>query len=266
MPTIDLDGVSLYYTDEGMGEPVVLIHGFPLSLEMWTPQRAALSADYRVIALDLRGSGRSDPPHHELSIGAYADDAVALMDALGIGQATVGGLSMGGYVLMALLRRHPERVSGVILMATKATADTASGKQGRDDMIALARSDGAAAIAEKMLPRMLTSRTRSEDPGLVDFVRSMMASTSVEGIVGALGAMRDRPDSTSTLEGVLVPSLVIGGGADEIAPPAETEAMQRAIPGAEFALIPDAAHLLNLEQPEATNRAILDFMGRTVQR
>jgi 3-oxoadipate enol-lactonase len=265
MPTIDLDGVSLHYTDEGSGEPVVLIHGFPLSLELWKPQRAALSAGYRVIAPDLRGHGRSDPPPDDLSIGQYADDVVALMDALGIGAATVGGLSMGGYVVMALLRRHPNRVRGIMLMATKATADTESGKQGRNEMIALAQSEGAAAVADKMLPRMLTARTRAEDPELVEFVRSMMASISVAGIVGALKALRDRPDSTSTLQGLRLPALILGGAEDEIATRADLEAMHHAIPGSVLELVPDAAHLVNLEQPEAVNRAILGFLEQTFQ-
>src|SRR5690242_4173538 len=144
MPTIDLDGVSLHFTDEGSGEPVVLIHGFPLSSELWKPQRAALSADYRVIAPDLRGFGSSDPPHHEMSMGAYADDVVAIMDALGIPQATIAGLSMGGYVLMALLRRHPNRARAVMLLATRASADSEAGKQTRDEHIALVESQGPA--------------------------------------------------------------------------------------------------------------------------
>jgi 3-oxoadipate enol-lactonase len=265
MPTIDLDGVSLQYTDEGSGEPVVLIHGFPLSLELWKPQRAALSAGYRVIAPDLRGHGQSDPPPGDTSMGQYADDVVALMDSLGIGAATVGGLSMGGYIVMAMLRRHPNRLRGIMLMATKATADTEAGKQGRNEMIALAQSEGAAAVAEKMLPRMLTARTRAEDPELVEFVRSMMASTSVAGIVGALHALRDRPDSTATLQGLQLPALIVGGAEDELATRADLEAMHHAIPGSSLTILPDAAHLVNLEQPEAVNRAILGFLEQTFQ-
>lgn len=265
MPRVDFDGVSLNYTDEGSGEPIFLIHGFPLSSELWTPQRAALSASYRVIAPDLRGHGQSDPPHGAATIGTYADDVVAIMDELGIGQATVGGLSMGGYVLMALLARHPDRVRGVVLMATKAPGDTEAGKQARNEMIALAETEGAAAVAEKMLPKMLTARTRAENPELADYVRSMMAGTSVEGIVGALQALRDRPDSTAVLQGLQLPALILVGSADELTPPAEAEAMQRAIPGARLELVPDAAHLLNLEQPAVVDQAILRFLDDTFQ-
>ena len=265
MPTLDFDGVSLHYTDEGAGEPVILIHGFPLSSELWTPQRAALSARYRVIAPDLRGHGRSDPPHGAATISTYADDIVAIMDGLGIGEATVGGLSMGGYVTMALLARHPERVRGVMLLATKAPGDTAAGKQARNEMIRAAEAEGAAAVAEKMLPKMLTSRTRAENPELTEFVRSMMAATPVEGIVGALHALRDRPDSTAVLQGLRMPALILVGSEDELTPPAEAEAMQRAIPGARLELVPDAAHLLNLEQPALVDQAILRFLDDTFQ-
>ncbi len=265
MPTIDIGGVTLHYTDEGSGEPVVLLHGFPHSAELWTPQRAALSGSYRVIAPDLRGHGRSDPPHGAVSIDLYADDVVALMDELGIGEATVGGLSMGGYVLMALLRRRPDRVRAVMLMATKAPGDTEAGKQARNDMIALAQEEGAGAVADRMLPRMVTARTRAENPDLVEFVRSMMAGTSVEGIVAAQSAMRDRPDSTPTLAGLQLPALILVGQEDELTPPAEAEAMHRTIAGSRLEVIPDAAHVLNLEQPEAVNSAILGFLEELYQ-
>lgn len=265
MPTIDIGGVTLQYTDEGSGEPVVLLHGFPHSAELWTPQRAALGGNYRVIAPDLRGHGRSDLPHGAVSIDLYADDVVALMDELGIGEATVGGLSMGGYVLMALLRRRPDRVRAVMLMATKAPGDTEAGKQARNDMIALAQEEGAGAVADRMLPRMVTARTRAENPDLVEFVRSMMAATSVEGIVAAQSAMRDRPDSTPTLAGLQLPALILVGQEDELTPPAEAEAMHRAIAGSRLEVIPDAAHVLNLEQPEAVNSAILGFLEELYQ-
>ena len=262
MATIDVGGVSLHYTDEGAGEPVVLVHGFPLSGELWLPQRAALTARYRVIAPDLLGHGRSDPPHGDCSMDHYADAVVAVMDTLGIGQAILGGLSMGGYVVMAILRRRPDRVRGIMLMATKATPDTPAGKQGRDDMIALARSEGPAAVAEKMLPKMLTQRSRAENPQLVEFVRSMMARTSEDGIVSALVALRDRPDSTLTLGAYRGPALILAGAEDELIPASEAEAMHYSLASSRLELVPDAAHLLNLEQPDIVNRHVLTFLDR----
>lgn len=260
MPTIDLDSVTLDYADEGAGEPVVLVHGFPLSAELWRPQRAALSASYRVLTPNLRGFGRSDPPHHSLTVDTYADDLVALLDELGIGAATFAGLSMGGYIVMALLRRHAERVRGLMLLSTKAPGDTEAGKQGRDTMIALARDEGAEAVAEKMLPNMLTAQTREQSPELVAFVREMMAGSTVDGIIGALGALRDRPDSRPVLQATRLPALIVVGQDDGIAPPAEATSMHEALRDSRLVVIPDASHLVNLEQPEHVNAALLGFL------
>jgi 3-oxoadipate enol-lactonase len=262
MPTIDFDDVTLHYADEGVGEPVVLIHGFPLSSDLWMPQRAALSARYRVISIDLRGHGRSDPAHGPATMDLFADDVVALLDRLGIGATNVAGLSMGGYIVMALLRRHPDRVRSIMLLATKAPGDTEAGKQARDEMIALAQSEGAGAVAEKMLPKMLTASTREGNSELVGFARAMMAGTSVEGIVGALHALRERPDSRATLQGLTLPALVLVGAEDELTPPSEATAMGDAMPNARLEIIPDASHLLNMEQPEPVNRAMLEFLDR----
>jgi 3-oxoadipate enol-lactonase len=257
MPTFELvDGVSLFYHDEGQGEPVLLIHGFPLSSELYQPQRAALSNRFRVITPDLRGMGRSTSLGDDSSVDVYADDLAALLDQLGISQAIVGGMSMGGYIAFALLRRHPDRIKGLILLDTKAEPDTEEGKAGRRAMAEQARNAGAGAIADAMLPKMLTERTRTERPELAAFVREMMAATPVDGIVGALQALADRPDSTPQLSRIAVPTLVIGGREDPITPPAVIEAMQRAIPGAQLALIDDAAHAANVEAPDAVNQAI----------
>lgn len=264
MPSFTLqEGQSLHYHDEGAGEPVLLVHGFPLSSDLFQPQRAALSARFRVITPDLRGMGRSTAAA-EPSMALYADDLVALLDHLGIGQVIVGGMSMGGYVVFALLRRHPERVRGVVLLDTRPGADTEDGKAGRRKMIEQARADGADAIADAMLPKMLTERTIQQQPQLADFVRSMMAATPVEGIVGSLEAMMRRPDSTSLLSDINVPALIVVGRDDQLTPPAESEKMAAAIPEARLVVIDDAAHAANLERPDAVNQALLDWLEQFV--
>jgi 3-oxoadipate enol-lactonase len=256
MPHIDLvDGLSLFYHDEGAGEPIVLIHGFPLSSEMYQPQRAALSSRFRVITPDLRGTDG-------YSIEAYADDIVALLDELGIGQAIVGGMSMGGYVLLALLRRHPERVKGVMLIDTRAEADTEEGRSNRRKMIEQARSEGAVPIADSMLPKMLTERTREERPELAQFMREMMTTIPIEGIVGALESLMARPDSTDLWPQIAVPTLIIVGSDDPITPPAIAAAMHSAIRDSQLVIIPDAAHAANLERPDEVNAAIMAWAGR----
>lgn len=264
MATLVIHDIHLHFIDEGQGEPIVLVHGFPLSTEMWRPQRAVLAGRYRVLSVDLRGHGGSDPPTGAMTIETYADDIVALLDSLGIGQATIAGLSMGGYVTMALLRRHPERVRAVILLDTKMTPDTEAGKQGRNDMIQRAENEGAAAIADAMLPKMLTEATRQNDPELVEFARNLMASTTVPGIVGALQALRDRPDSTPALQAATVPALIVVGSDDTLTPPSDAAAMQAVMQQAQLQVIPGAAHLSTLEQPAAVNEALLAFLDQHV--
>lgn len=261
MPTADLDGVSIFYHDEGQGEPLLLVHGFPLSSDLYQPQRAALSRRFRVITPDLRGMGRSDP-QPGYSMDTYADDLVALLDRLGVGQAIVGGMSMGGYVVFTLLRRHPDRVKGLILIDTKAAADTEEGRQGRYKMIEQARSEGATAIAEAMLPKMLTEQTRSQQLELVEFVRGMMAATPVDGITGALEAMAIRPDSTPLLASIQVPTLIIVGNEDQVTPSAVAQEMHQAMPNAELVIIDGAAHAATLERPAAVNQAIEQWASR----
>jgi 3-oxoadipate enol-lactonase len=262
MPTINLDGLALFYHDEGQGEPLLLIHGFPFSSEMYLPQRAELSPRFRIITPDLRGMGRSDIESNveTFSLDVYADDLVALLDRLGIGQAIVGGMSMGGYIVFALLRRHPERVKGIILIDTKAAADTEEARANRYNMAEQARTEGSSAVVESMLPKMLTERTRKERPELVQFVQEMMLATSVDGIVAAQEAMATRPDSMSMLPNINVPTLIIVGSEDPITPPPVAEEMQRQIPHARLVVIEGAAHAANLERPEEVNRALEEWL------
>jgi 3-oxoadipate enol-lactonase len=210
----------------------------------------------------LRGMGRSDPLPGSYSMDSYADDLVALLDHLGVGQAIAAGMSMGGYVLFALLRRHPERVKGVILINTKAAADTEEARQGRYKMAEQARGEGATPIAESMLPKMLTEQTRDQQPELAEFVHRMMAATPVEGITGALEAMAQRPDSTPLLGSIQVPTLIIAGSDDALIPQSVAQEMHRAIPNAELVIIDGAAHAAVLERPAAVNQAIEEWASR----
>lgn len=259
MPSFELSaGVALFYHDEGQGEPLLLIHGFPLSSELYQPQRAGLSHRFRIVTPDLRGMGRSDslPVQDDYSMNVYADDLVALMDRLGIGQAIVGGMSMGGYVAFAMLRRHPQRIKALILFDTKATPDTAEAREGRYTMMQQARDQGSGAIADAMLPKMLSEQARAEQPGLAGWLRELMAATPVDGILGALHALAERPDSSSLLAGIDFPTLVVVGGADPITPPEVAEAMAGAIAGAELLVVDGAAHAANLERPDEVNARI----------
>ncbi|GAC1537665.1 MAG: alpha/beta fold hydrolase [Herpetosiphon sp.] len=262
MSSYRTNDIKLHFTDEGQGEPIVLVHGFALSAAMWQPQRAVLSQHYRVIAVDLRGFGSSDAPTGTMSMDTYADDIAALLDVLGIGQATFGGLSMGGYVVMAFLRRHLERVKAVMLLDTRMTADTAAGRQARDEMIMLAHEHGMKGVAEAMLPTMLTPATIAGCPALAEHVCELMQGASLPGVVRALEALRERPDSVGTLKGLTIPALVLTGSDDELTPPADGRAMAALLAKGEFFEIPHAAHLAPMEQPSAVNAHLMRFLGQ----
>jgi pimeloyl-ACP methyl ester carboxylesterase len=190
----------------------------------------------------------------------YADDLVMVLDAVGAERAVCCGLSMGGYVLFELLRRHPERVRALVLCDTKAEADTLQGKQGRDDLAALAEREGMASVAERLLPKLLGLTTRSRDLGLVETVRTMVRRSPVTGVAGALRAMRDRPDSTALLGEIRVPTLVVGGAEDELTPPAVMQSMARRIREGRYVEVPSAGHLCPLERPDAVNEVLRDFL------
>jgi pimeloyl-ACP methyl ester carboxylesterase len=259
---VSAGGAELAVEMRGEGAPILFIHGFPFDRTMWRHQLAGLSR-WKRIALDLRGAGASSVPPDGYSVARYADDIVQVLDTLGLDRAVVCGLSLGGYILFELLRRHPGRVRAAVFCNTKATADSAEARRGRDEMAVLAAREGTAAVAERLLPRLLAAATFAAQPEVVAHVREMVNRTPVAGLVGALHALRDRPDSTPTLGTIAVPALVIAGEEDKIAPPDEMRAMAQAIPGvggAQFAVIPAAGHLAPLEQPLATSRALADFL------
>lgn len=241
--------------------PVLLIHGFPLNNMLWDLQVGDLSDIARLIAPDLRGHGMTEPTEPPYSVGLFAEDCANLLDQLGItGPVVVGGLSMGGYVAFEFCRRYPERVAGIILAATKAGADSDDAKKGRDEAASKAIAEGTSVIADGMLPKLLAPDNYETHPDLVDFTHKMMLETSPEGVVGALAAMRDRPDSTPDLAGLDVPALVIHGEEDQLIPRAEAEAMAAALPQSRLVILGDAGHLPNLEQPEAFNDAVREFL------
>ena len=240
---------------------ILFIHGFPFDHTMWRRQVVALPR-WQSIAPDLAGVGETPGPasSDEYSVALYAADLVAMLDRLKVEQTVICGLSMGGYIAFELLRRHARRVRGAILCNTKAAADTPEAKQDRDAMTVLAKQSGSSAIAERLLPKLLARATFERRPEIVSEVRGMMTRASVPGIIGALHALRERPDSTPLLKTIGVPVLVIAGEEDQIAPAAGMREMAGTIPGARFVVISEAGHVAPLEQPDAVNTAIGEFL------
>jgi pimeloyl-ACP methyl ester carboxylesterase len=195
-------------------------------------------------------------------MSVLADDCRGFLDTLGITRPVVlGGLSMGGYVVFEFYRKYPLRTAGLILAATRAGADSPEAKANRDKAATTAREKGVGAIVETMLPKILSPETYQTRPELVTRVRKMMVSTPLAAVLGDLAAMRDRADATAMLAQIDKPTLILHGADDQLIPPAEAQAIGVAIPNARLQILPEAGHLLNLEQPETFNEAVRGFLS-----
>lgn len=255
----------LHYTDTGTGPPLLFVHAFPFSGSMWEPQVAPLAGEFGCIVPDLPGFGGS-AAGEPWTMDRFANDLARVLDDAGVAAAVVCGLSLGGYVALALQRLHPDRIRALILADTRASADTEEGRRKREATIALAREAGASAVADQAITGLLGKSTRERAPELVADAHARAAAASVEAIVGASRAMMDRPDSTAMLAGIRVPTLVIVGDEDTITPPREARAMADAIPDARLEIIPGAGHLTNFERPAAFTCAVRDFIVALPER
>jgi pimeloyl-ACP methyl ester carboxylesterase len=265
MKTLELAHRSLTvaYDDVGSGLPVVLLHAFPFDRQMWALQLGPLSeAGYRVLAPDFPEFGGSTPASDAFTIENAADIVAEFLEALKIDRAVVGGLSMGGYVAMAFARRHPRRLVGLILADTKAPADDAAARENRDRMITAVRATGVAAVAESLLPKLLSEQTRTANPQAVGLARTIATRQTPAAVTAALYALRDRPDATAGLAGVSVPTLVIVGEHDGVTPPLLAAGIAGGVRGSELQHISGAGHLSNLENPAAFNRAVIAFLNK----
>lgn len=268
VPLLDVDGARVHYAEAGAaapagGDPLVLLHAFPLHSEMWAPQLACLSSGRRVIAPDLKGFGASEAPTGPArgTMLDYAEELAAFLDALGIERVVLGGLSMGGYVAFAFLRRHADRVTGLILADTRAAADTTEVFERRTDQQDRVAEEGTTALVEVLLGGLLCDNTKAHRLELVDHVRRLMANPAA-GYIAALEAMKHRPDATAELAAIGVPVLVLVGEHDALSSPAVAREMAGAIPDAQLAVLANAGHLSNLEAPDEFNAAVADFLER----
>jgi 3-oxoadipate enol-lactonase len=216
-----LGGGELSYDVRGSGPPVLLLHAFPLGMAMWEPQVRALLDRHRVVRFDARGFGASPPGDGLLSMERIAQDAVALLDHLALAQAVVCGLSMGGYAAFAMMRRHADRVSALVLADTRAGADSDQAKKGRAELADKVRRQGPEAAAEAFLPKLLGETSRRERPELAAHVRDMILANPPRGICDALAGLAARADSTDLLREIRVPTLFVVGEEDAVSPPAE---------------------------------------------
>ncbi|MBS1271812.1 MAG: 3-oxoadipate enol-lactonase 2 [Candidatus Marinimicrobia bacterium] len=257
---VEVNGIELNYDDQGEGVPLILLHGFPFDRNLWYDQVQALKDHCRIITPDLRGFGESGAPEEPVSMSQYAADVVALMDLLKIDQAIIGGLSMGGYVSLAIAEQYPERLLGLILSNTKAAKDTAAQRQNRYNTSEKTNYDGTEFLVKDLLEKVLCEETLAEKQDVVEYTQQMMRRQPGSAVRGALAGMAERKDREFILSEIEVPVLVIAGMKDTLIPVFDSKMMVREMPHAHLEIIDESGHLSNLEQPDLYNKILLRFV------
>ena len=261
MATAFINGFDLAFEDIGSGRPLVLLHGFPFNRTMWSSQVDFLKDRYRVITPDFRGLGQSGPgPGGSAGMDEMARDVIALLDHLRLDRAVIGGLSMGGYVTLALYKLFPLRVRAMILADTKAQADTEEGRATRFLQATKISEEGMGSVADELLQKLVAPASFERRQDVVTFTRNMILNTDPAGAVAALHGMAARRDYTYFLSQIYPPAWIVVGSEDQIAPVSDAEVMHREIRGSRLTVIEGAGHVSNLEYPQEFNEALLDFL------
>lgn len=259
----EINGLKINYYDSGIRNekwPIVFIHGFPFSNEMWTPQIETLKEEYRLVAYDIRGHGKSDTGDGQYTLELFVDDLIALLDRLEIPKAVLCGFSMGGYIALRTIERNPERVCSLILCDTGPQADTNEVKLRRAASIRSVKTKGVDQYADSFLKAVFTAESFKSRQNEVGMMRRIIKSNSEIGICGTLLALAGRTDTTDALQSIAVPTLIIVGELDEVTPPKLSQIMDSKIKNSELRIIPNVAHMSNLENPTEFNRVLLDFL------
>lgn len=259
-----LNGIGMEYSAEGprTGLPVVLIHGFPFSKEMWKEQVELLKKECYVVTYDIRGHGASEVGDGQYAVEYFVDDLIALLDYLKLGSVVAVGLSMGGYIALRAIERNPERFRGLVLCDTRSDADGNEGKVKRAVQAKTVKVHGMKKFADLFLKGVFFEQTFESNPEGVTLIRNIIEQTSPLSVAGTLIALAARTDSTPSLYNIKVPTLILVGQHDTITPPSASHSMKERIPRAEMQILPRAAHLSNLENAADFNEALIRFLRK----
>ncbi len=257
MPLLESPGLHLHYRLDGPADKpcLVLSNSLGCTLEMWEPQVAPFSREYRVLRYDTRGHGRSGVPRRPYAIEQLGSDVLALLDTLGIERAHYCGLSMGGATGMWLAVNAPHRIERLVLCNTTPWLGPPATLNARIETLL---RDGMPAMVEAILERWFTPEFRAREPLAVDRIRQVLLTAPVDGYVGCCEAIRDM-DQRATLARIAAPTLVIAGTYDPAPTPEAARAWASTIPNARFVELP-AAHLSNIGAAEQFTRQVLDFL------
>jgi pimeloyl-ACP methyl ester carboxylesterase len=253
---------AIEYVSAGQGTPLVFLHAFPLSEQMWADQVREFSRDFHVLAPDIRGFGCTDGWMGTPSLETAADDLEFFLERLNIEEPIIlCGLSMGGYIAQIFAHRYPLRLRALILCDTRAEADTPDARKKREEMIEFASSHSIEEIAEKVTPNLLGETTQNSRPDVVKEFKRIVATNSPQAVIDGTVALRDRPDMTEWLAGIRVPTLVVFGDEDLLATREVIATLHKGISNVKLEMIEGAGHLPNLEAPDAFNQALRGFLS-----
>lgn len=250
-----LNAVDLAYEEHGQGVPVVFLHGFPFDHTIWNPLVPLLNSQARLILPDLRGFGRSPVTNGVYTMRLLAEDILRLMDRLQVEKAVLVGHSMGGYVCLTFAGAYPNRLLGLGLVATQAAADAPERRQSRYKTAESVKNRGARVVASDMV------NTLTPKKELIEPIRRLILAAQPDGIVGALKGMAERQDMTGQLSSISVPAVVISGLSDKLMPKENVEMLAQMLPKGWLVEIPNAGHMLMMEEPQA----VADALGQLIQ-
>jgi 3-oxoadipate enol-lactonase len=245
---------QLFFETIGDGVPLTLLHGYPLDHSIWQDVAAGLKNEARIIMPDLRGQGKSPAPAGTYLMEDLAGDILQILDRLNIEKTIIAGHSMGGYVALALAKIHPERLSGLALVASHAYADSTEKKQARLDSIERIQREGVQPILAPMAEKL------SKDPGVIERCRALAAGASAQGIIGTLAGLAAREDAAEVFFSLEIPAMLISGLEDQINPPSVNREMARAMKTPRLVEIEGAGHMPMLEKPEQVIQAFKSFI------
>lgn len=259
--SMEVNGINLSYDDLGEGRiPIIFLHGFPFDKTMWAGQLDYLKMTYRLIALDIRGFGKSTDEHTPLNISLFADDLIEFMNKLDIEKAIVCGLSMGGYIILNAAKRYPERFEALILSDTQCIADTPEVKEKRLNDITEIEEKGAANFNERFIKSVFYKDSLIQKKEVVEDLKKVVLANSDRIIMQGLLALAVRTETCSTLDKIKIPTLIICGREDAVTPLDKSEYLKQHIQGSILKVIDDAGHVSNLEQPDKFNECLSEFL------
>jgi pimeloyl-ACP methyl ester carboxylesterase len=261
MNSIQIAGAKLEYVDQGIGQALLLVHGFPLDHSQWNCQIDELANHVRVLAPDLPGFGRSELGSNPLTLRRIADDLARLLDELQIETVTYCGLSMGGYIGWQFWKYHRDRLERLIACDTRAAADLESVARARRINAEMVRKNGTAFVADQMIPKLFHAENLKQRSAEVEAVRQVIYASNPETLAQAQLAMAERPDAMSCLPEIGMPTLFVVGAQDQITTPSEMSENAGQVRGAQLVEISNSGHLPPLENPHEFNRAVMSFLG-----